>query len=55
MKVSRERGELQQHSAAVSAPAYRTTDQLIAIGSSTGGLDAIQDVLIGVPVDAPGL
>lgn len=55
MKVSRERGELQQRSAAVSAPAYRTTDQLIAIGSSTGGLDAIRDVLIGVPVDAPGI
>lgn len=39
----------------VAAPNYRTTDQLVAIGSSTGGLDAIRDVLVGLPMDVPGV
>lgn len=34
---------------------YRTTDQLIAIGASTGGTEAIKDVLIGLPPDMPGI
>lgn len=34
---------------------YRTTDRLIAIGASTGGTEAIKDVLITLPPDSPGI
>ncbi|MEJ0100934.1 MAG: chemotaxis response regulator protein-glutamate methylesterase [Pseudomonadota bacterium] len=34
---------------------FRTTDLLIAIGASTGGTEAIKDVLAGMPADAPGI
>lgn len=34
---------------------YRTTDRLIAIGASTGGTEAIKDVLITMPPDSPGI
>jgi two-component system, chemotaxis family, protein-glutamate methylesterase/glutaminase len=34
---------------------FKTTDQLIAIGASTGGTEAIKDVLLGMPADAPGI
>ncbi|MBI3771260.1 MAG: chemotaxis response regulator protein-glutamate methylesterase [Gammaproteobacteria bacterium] len=34
---------------------YKTTDKLIAIGASTGGTEAIKDVLIGLPPDMPGI
>ncbi len=34
---------------------YRTTDRLIAIGASTGGTEAIKDVLVDMPPDAPGI
>ena len=34
---------------------YRTTDRLIAIGASTGGTEAIKEVLLGVPADSPGI
>jgi two-component system chemotaxis response regulator CheB len=33
---------------------WRTTDQIIAIGASTGGTEAIKCVLMGLPADAPG-
>lgn len=33
----------------------RTTDQIIAIGASTGGTEAIKTVLMGMPRDAPGI
>ena len=33
----------------------RTTDQIIAIGASTGGTEAIKNVLMGMPRDAPGI
>lgn len=33
----------------------RTTDQIIAIGASTGGTEAIKHVLMGMPRDAPGI
>ncbi|OZG75284.1 chemotaxis response regulator protein-glutamate methylesterase [Hahella sp. CCB-MM4] len=36
-------------------PTFATTDKLIAIGASTGGLDAIRDVLIGLPTSVPGV
>ncbi|MFM1886364.1 MAG: chemotaxis response regulator protein-glutamate methylesterase of group 1 operon [Pseudomonadota bacterium] len=39
------------------APAarFRTTDRIIAIGASTGGTEAIKDVLIDLPADTPGI
>jgi two-component system chemotaxis response regulator CheB len=49
-----------RHSADVilkrSGPAvFRTTDRLIAIGASTGGTEAIKEILIRMPADAPGI
>jgi two-component system chemotaxis response regulator CheB len=34
---------------------YRTTDRLIAIGASTGGTEAIREVLAAMPADAPAI
>ena len=34
---------------------FRTTEQIIAIGSSTGGTEAIKEVLVAMPPDAPGI
>ncbi len=34
---------------------YVTTDKIIAIGASTGGTEALKDVLQDVPIDAPGI
>ena len=34
---------------------FRTTDKIIAIGASTGGTEAIKDVLVNMPADAPGI
>lgn len=34
---------------------YRTTDRLIAIGASTGGTEAIREVLAQMPADAPAI
>ncbi len=34
---------------------FRTTDQIIAIGASTGGTEAIREVLVRLPPDAPGI
>lgn len=34
---------------------YRTTDQVIAIGASTGGTEAIKEVLIRMRPDCPGI
>jgi two-component system chemotaxis response regulator CheB len=33
----------------------RTTDRIIAIGASTGGTEAIKNVLMGMPADTPGI
>ena len=40
-----------------AAPAkhFRTTDRVIAIGASTGGTEAIKQVLVRMPADAPGI
>jgi two-component system, chemotaxis family, protein-glutamate methylesterase/glutaminase len=40
-----------------SGPArqLRTTDRIVAIGASTGGTEAIKEVLIRLPADAPGV
>jgi two-component system chemotaxis response regulator CheB len=46
--------ELASRKTAGSAPsAYRLTHQLIAIGASTGGTEAIKDVLMRMPPDSP--
>jgi two-component system chemotaxis response regulator CheB len=34
---------------------FRTTDRIIAIGASTGGTEAIKDVLVSMPADAPAI
>lgn len=34
---------------------FKTTDKIIAIGASTGGTEAIKEVLIRMPVDSPGI
>jgi len=34
---------------------FATTDQIIAIGASTGGTEAIREVLEGLPTDLPGI
>ena len=34
---------------------YATTDKLIAIGASTGGTEAIKEVLIDLPANTPGV
>lgn len=34
---------------------FKTTEKIIAIGASTGGTEAIKEVLIQLPVDCPGV
>lgn len=34
---------------------FRTTDRIVAIGASTGGTEAIKDVLVQLPADTPGI
>lgn len=34
---------------------FKTTDKIIGIGSSTGGTEAVKDVLAGLPPDMPGI
>ncbi len=34
---------------------FRTTDSIVAIGASTGGTEAIKEVLMRMPPDAPGI
>ena len=42
-------------SAASHAVSYRTTDRVVAIGTSTGGTQALETVLSALPPDAPGI
>ncbi len=37
------------------AVGFRTTDRIIAIGASTGGTEAIKEVLMALPADTPGI
>lgn len=54
-------GRVRPRAATQSAPQrlvrrpYRTTDQIIAIGASTGGTEAIRAVLERMPADAPAI
>ena len=34
---------------------FKTTDKIVAIGASTGGTEAITEVLTGLPANAPGI
>jgi len=34
---------------------FKTTDKIIALGASTGGTEAIKDVLMGMHADSPGM
>ena len=36
-------------------PHFKTTDQLIAIGASTGGTEALKEVISALPADTPGV
>ncbi|GAB6195548.1 protein-glutamate methylesterase/protein-glutamine glutaminase [Lysobacter xanthus] len=48
--------EVRAATAAAAAPmSYRTTDRLLAIGASTGGTEAIREVLSAMPADAPAI
>lgn len=47
-------GSKAPHRAAGGGP-LRTTERLIAIGASTGGTEAIKDVLLALPAHAPGI
>ncbi len=38
-----------------SVQSFRTTDRIIAIGASTGGTEAIKEVLLRLPPDTPGV
>lgn len=38
-----------------SAKHFKTTENIIAIGASTGGTEAIKEVLIKLPADTPGI
>lgn len=40
---------------AASGAMLRTTDKVVAIGASTGGTEALYDVLTALPSDAPGV
>ena len=42
-------------SASRAAPLATTTDKVVAIGASTGGTDAIREILTAMPPDAPGI
>jgi two-component system chemotaxis response regulator CheB len=39
----------------VTARQFRTTDRLVALGASTGGTEAIREVLEALPADAPAI
>jgi two-component system chemotaxis response regulator CheB len=41
--------------AASRAKLLRTTDRIIAVGSSTGGTEAIREFLVSLPADAPAI
>ncbi|MDO9451564.1 MAG: chemotaxis response regulator protein-glutamate methylesterase [Stagnimonas sp.] len=54
------RGNLNSGAARVKPPArphklYGTTEKIIAIGSSTGGTEAVKDVIRMMPADAPAI
>jgi len=53
-KLSPKEGVVRK-TAPVSGSMIRTTNKVIAIGASTGGCSALQDVLSKMPINAPGI
>jgi two-component system chemotaxis response regulator CheB len=51
-RVSR-RGEQPKRQAPRSAPLNRQTGKIVLIGASTGGVEALKEVLMGLPPDCP--
>lgn len=47
--------EAQEPSPARAISSFRTTDRVLAIGASTGGTEAIKEVLMRLPPDTPGV
>lgn len=39
----------------LASPMAASTDKILAIGASTGGTEAVRDVLLGLPIDGPGV
>ena len=52
-RVTRRPPDPAQAAPFASAGAFATTDKLFAIGASTGGIEAIRHVLMGMPPDSP--
>ncbi len=40
---------------AATGPGFRTTETLVAIGASTGGVEALKEVICALPADAPAI
>jgi len=36
-------------------PVYRTTERIVAIGASTGGVEALREIACALPADSPGV
>ncbi len=53
--VSAEKQPLKTTSSVNRSRHFKTTDRIIAIGASTGGTEAIKDVLTRLPADCPGV
>ena len=53
--VSAEKQPLKTASSVNRSRHFKTTDRIIAIGASTGGTEAIKDVLTRLPADCPGV
>ena len=51
--VRREMTPLTSHSSPLMSSMIKTTDTIIAIGSSTGGTEAVKDVLMALPPNTP--
>lgn len=54
-RIGRPKKNLHTHieSQSSSTPIFKTTNKIIAIGASTGGTEAIKDVLIRMPANSP--
>ncbi|WP_019568589.1 chemotaxis response regulator protein-glutamate methylesterase [Thioalkalivibrio sp. ALMg13-2] len=44
-----------QRLASAGSGRFRTTDRVIVLGASTGGTEALREVLVALPPDAPGI
>jgi two-component system chemotaxis response regulator CheB len=54
VNVTAKRVQAQTRRPATSERLFRTTERIIAIGASTGGTEAIRELLTSFPPDAPG-